>query len=83
MPAALGRLGGDRQLGGFPGYRTVLVNRLNEQRRNHHAGLKAARLHLVRLLRRLRPPALVGSSLCALAKTPAKLRVLPCKNGRP
>jgi hypothetical protein len=74
---------GDRQLGGFPGYRTVLVDRLDEQRRAHRAGLGAARIQLVRILRRIRPPGLVGATLCALAKAPGKSLILPCKNGHP
>ncbi len=74
---------GERQLGGFPGYRTVLVDRLDEQRRAHAAGQQAARVQLVRLLRRIRPPVLLGASLCALAKAPRKPLVIPCKNGRP
>ncbi len=74
---------GDRQLGGFPGYQTVLVDRLDEQRRSHAAGMKTARIQLVRILRRLRPPALLGTSLCALSQIPGKSPVIPCKNGRP
>lgn len=74
---------GDRQLGGFPGYRTVLVDRLDRRRRTHAAGLQTARTQLIRMIRQLRPPALLGRTLCALAKRSGKVLVLPCRNGHP
>jgi len=74
---------GDRQLGGFPGYHSVLVDRLEKQRRTHAAGLQAARTLLIQILRQVRPPVLLGRTLCALAMAPEQALTLPCKNGRP
>ncbi len=74
---------GDRQLGGFPGYRSVLVDRLLKDRRAHAAARSKSQAALLRLIRRLRPPALLGTSLCALSKAAGKPLVLPCKNGQP
>lgn len=69
----------DRQLGGFPGYSTVLVDRLDEQRHKHNAALPASRSALVRLIRRLRPPALLGATICAHPKELA----ISCRKGQP
>lgn len=73
----------DRQLGGFPGYQSVLVDRLDQQRRAHTAGLQAARTRLAQILRRLRPPALVARALCAWAKTSKTPLAIPCKKSNP
>lgn len=68
----------DRQLTArFPEYGTVLVEPQFRERRQHDAGRKQAQSKLRSMIRRLRPPALVTTLLCAQRLAD------PCRAGQP